>query len=46
MLRMLLRLLKILSTVSGSLLDPNSVAMIDCLMSGGRINGSDWLTAS
>lgn len=32
-LRTLLRLLKILSTTSGSLLEPNSVAMMDCRMS-------------
>lgn len=33
MQRILLRLKKIFSTASGSLLDPNSVLMIDCLMS-------------
>ena len=43
---MLLRLEKILLIASGSLLDPNSVAMIDCLMSDRKINISDWLTAS
>lgn len=51
MQRTFLRLEKILSTASGSLLDPNSVAMIDCLMSDttegrmGQILLSDWITA-
>ena len=51
MQRTFLRLEKILSTASGSLLEPNSVAMIDCLMSDiteghmGQILLSDWITA-
>lgn len=36
MQRTFLRLEKILSTASASLLDPNSVAMMDCLMSDGH----------
>lgn len=51
MQRTFLRLEKILSTTSGSLLDPNSVAMIDCLMSyrkkdTGQVLVSWWIRAS
>lgn len=41
MLRTLLRLVKILSTTSGSLLEPNSVAIMDCWMSAIDRN-TDW----